>query len=110
MIETVIDALAICLLGAGLILATVGLYGLLRMDDVRSQLHAAGLVTGPAVICVLAASIATGNAETITSAALVIIFVLVTSPLAAHAIAQADHRARLEADAGDDASADEPAS
>ena len=32
----------------GLSLATVGLYGLLRMPDLPRQLHAAGLITGPA--------------------------------------------------------------
>ena len=73
----------------GLLLATVGLYGLLRMPSVFAQLHAAGLVTGPAVVLVLLASFATGSAEIITSAALVLLFVLVTSPLSSHAIAQA---------------------
>ena len=62
------------------------------MPDIFHQLHPAGLVTGPAVILVLLASIATGSAEIITSAALVILFVLVTSPLSTHAIAQAARR------------------
>lgn len=86
---TVVDVLATVLLGLGLLLATIGLYGLLRMPDVFAQLHAAGLVTGPAVVLVLLASVATGRAEIITSAALVLLFVLVTSPLSSHAIAQA---------------------
>ena len=91
-----LDALAIALLALGLLLATIGLYGLLRMPDLFSQLHPAGLVTGPAVILILLASIATGSAETVTSAALVALFVLITSPLSSHAIAQAAYRSDSE--------------
>jgi len=87
--EAVVDAVAVALLGLGLVLATIGLYGMLRMPRIFDQLHAAGLVTGPAVLLVLFASVATGSAEIITSAALVAVFVLITSPLSSHAIAQA---------------------
>ncbi len=84
----VVDGLAVVLLGLGLVLATIGLYGMLRMPRIFDQLHAAGIVTGPAVLLVLFASLATGSAEIITSAALVAVFVLITSPLSSHAIAQ----------------------
>ena len=92
MLGTLLDVLAIAILAAGLTLVTIGLYGLLRKPDVFHQLHAAGLVTGPAVILILLASLASGSAEIITSAALVILFVLITSPLSTHAIAQAARR------------------
>jgi len=95
----ILDVLAIALIGAGLTLATIGLYGLLRMPAIFDQLHAAGLVTGPATLLILLAAIATGSAEIITSAALVFIFVLITAPLSSHAIAQAAYRAR---DLGED--------
>jgi multicomponent Na+:H+ antiporter subunit G len=88
----VLDALGVVLLMLGLLLATIGLYGLLRMPDVFHQVHPAGLVTGPAVILILLASVATRNAEIITSAVLVVVFLLITSPLAGHAIAQAARR------------------
>jgi multicomponent Na+:H+ antiporter subunit G len=84
-----LQALGIALLFLGLVLSTIGLYGMLRRPDIFHQLHAAGLITGPAVILVLLASLGTGVTTIITSAALVIVFVLVTAPLAAHAIAQA---------------------
>jgi multicomponent Na+:H+ antiporter subunit G len=80
------------LLVLGLLLATIGLYGLLRNPDIFHQLHPAGLITGPAVILALLAAVSTRSAEIITSAALVILFVLVTSPLSTHAIAQAARR------------------
>jgi multicomponent Na+:H+ antiporter subunit G len=90
----VLHVLGTLLLGLGLLLATIGLYGLLRMPDIFHQLHPAGLITGPAVILVLLAGVATANAEIITSAILVILFLLVTSPLSTHSIAQAARRRR----------------
>jgi multicomponent Na+:H+ antiporter subunit G len=92
MLDTLLDAVAVGLLALGLGLATVGLFGLLRMPDIFHQLHPGGLITGPAVILVLLASLATSDAETITSAVLVILFLLVTSPLSSHAIANAAYR------------------
>ncbi len=91
---TLLAVLASGLLVLGLSLATIGLYGMLRRRDVFHQLHAAGLVMGPAVILVLLASVGSGSWEIVTSAALVVLFVLVTSPLSGHAIAQAAHRRR----------------
>jgi monovalent cation/proton antiporter MnhG/PhaG subunit len=88
----VLEIVGSVLLLLGLLLATIGLYGLLRMRDVFHQLHPAGLIGGPAVILVLLASVSTGSAEIITSAALVILFVLITSPLSTHAIARAARR------------------
>jgi monovalent cation/proton antiporter MnhG/PhaG subunit len=88
----VLDIVGSVLLLLGLLLATIGLYGLLRMPDIFHQLHPAGLVTGPAVIVVMLASVASRSAEIITSAVLVLLFVLITSPLSAHAIARAARR------------------
>lgn len=92
MFGTLVEVVAIVLLALGLGLATIGLYGLLRKPDIFHQLHAGGLVTGPAVILVLLASLGTGNARIITSAVLVILFVLITSPLSGHAISRAAYR------------------
>lgn len=86
---TVLEVIGLVLLAGGLLLATIGLYGMLRHPEIMEQLHAAGLVTGPAIILVLAGALATHNVEIVTSAVLVILFVLVTSPLSSHAIAQA---------------------
>ncbi|MGN6871658.1 MAG: monovalent cation/H(+) antiporter subunit G [Solirubrobacteraceae bacterium] len=90
-----LDIAGATLLALGLLLATVGLYGMLRKPDIFEQLHAAGLITGPAVILVLLASVATRNLRVITSAILLILFLLITAPLSTHAIAQAAHRRAL---------------
>jgi monovalent cation/proton antiporter MnhG/PhaG subunit len=86
-IETVIGIAGAGLLLLGLTLASIGLYGMLRKPVIFEQLHAAGLVTGSGVILVLLASLASGRAEIVTSAVLVVAFVLVTSSLSIHAIA-----------------------
>ena len=101
MAGALLDALGIALLGLGLALATIGVYGLLRKPDIFHRLHAAGLVTGPAVILVLLASVASRSAEIVTSAAVVVVFVLITAPLSSHAIAQAARN--RSTDAGGDA-------
>ena len=92
MIEGVIGLAGSAVLALGLVLATIGLYGMLRKPSIFEQLHAAGLVTGPGVILVLLASLASGRAEIATSAVLVIAFVLVTASLSTHAIALSAYR------------------
>jgi multicomponent Na+:H+ antiporter subunit G len=89
MIDGILGVAGSAILFLGLTLISIGLYGLLRKPDIFHQLHPAGLITGPAVILVLVASFATGRAETITSAVLVIAFILITSSLSSHAIARA---------------------
>jgi monovalent cation/proton antiporter MnhG/PhaG subunit len=104
MLAALLDAAGIALLVLGLTLATVGLYGLLRMPGIFDQLHALGLITGPSIILILIAALATASAEIITSAALVVVFVLITSPLSGHAIAQAAYHLR-DRETDEDASA-----
>lgn len=106
MVETLVDLLGAVLLFAGLTVATIGLIGMLRRRDLFEQLHAAGLITSAGAILVLLASIATGRSEIITSAVLVIVFVLVTSSLSAHAIASAGVRRYRPALPGDSLGSD----
>ena len=88
------DVVAAGLLMLGLIVITISVYDVLRMPDVYSQLHAAGMATGLGVIAVLMASVLTRDVATITRAALVIVFLLLTAPISSHAIASAAHRWR----------------
>jgi monovalent cation/proton antiporter MnhG/PhaG subunit len=87
-----VDIVAVALLALGLIVTTISLYGVLRMPDVYSQLHASGMASGLGVIAILIASIATRDAALITRAALVATFLLLTAPVASHAIAWAAYR------------------
>lgn len=92
MLESLASGAGVVLLLAGCALATVGLIGMILKPDLFEQLHVAGLVTGPGVILVLLASIGTRNADIITSAILVMVFVLVTSSVSTHVIARAGVR------------------
>ncbi len=89
MLEPLLSGIGVVLLLAGCTLATIGLIGMILKPDLFEQLHVAGLLTGPGVILVLLASVGTGRADIITSAILVTGFVLVTSSISAHVIAQA---------------------
>lgn len=95
MIETILDVAGALLLAAGLLVTSVGVYGVLHMRGLYARLHAAGMATGPGVIAVLLASVAT-NGPTIARAVLIASFMLLTAPLASHAIARAAHIARHE--------------
>lgn len=94
MISTVLDVLGGLLLLAGLSLMTIGLVGVLRLEDTHDQLHAQGLATGPGIIAVLTSSIATENAAIITFAGLAIAFIVLSSPASSHAIARVAHDRR----------------
>jgi monovalent cation/proton antiporter MnhG/PhaG subunit len=52
-------------------------------------------------VLILLSSVATRDLRVVSSAVLLILFLLVTSPLSTHAIAQAAHRSRRTDDAGD---------
>ena len=100
MISIVLDVAGGLLLLTGLTLMTIGLYGVLRLPGPFPRLHAQGLATGPGVIAVLASSIATENAATITFAVLAIVFLVVSSPSSGHAIARAAQGRARKQDGG----------
>ena len=89
MIPIVLDVIGAALLLTGLTLMTVAVYGVLRLPNTYSQLHAQGLATGPGVIAVLTSSLATHNAAIMAAASLAIGFIVLTSPVSGHAIANA---------------------
>jgi nucleotide-binding universal stress UspA family protein/multisubunit Na+/H+ antiporter MnhG subunit len=97
MLDSLLGGVGVILLLGGCTLATIGLYGLILKPDIFEQLHVAGLVTGPAVVLLLLASIGTGRAEIVTSALLIVAFVLVTSSISTHVIAQTAARRYAEA-------------
>lgn len=94
MIDGFVAVLGTVVLFLGLALATIGLVGLFRHRDLFEQLHAAGLISGPGAILVLLASLASGNVAVVTSAVLVVVFILVTSSLSTHVIALAGWQER----------------
>jgi monovalent cation/proton antiporter MnhG/PhaG subunit len=89
---TLLDALSVVLLALGAIVMTISVYGVFRMPDVYTQLHAAGMASGLGAIAILLASMATRDAATISDAVLVIAFLMMTAPISSHAIAWAAYR------------------
>jgi multicomponent Na+:H+ antiporter subunit G len=81
--------LADLLVVLGVLVMTIGVYGVFRMPDIYTQLHAASKAVVLGVIALLVASAATGDAAVIARSALIGIFLLLTTPVAAHVIGRA---------------------
>jgi multicomponent Na+:H+ antiporter subunit G len=73
----------------GLVIVTVGVYGVLRLPDVFTQLHAASKAAFLGILALLLAASLGGDAATIGKSVLVAALLTVTTPVAAHVIAQA---------------------
>ena len=108
-----LELLGVAALVFGLFFCAVGVLGVIRMPDTLTRLHASGKVATLGLFGLLA-----GAALLMPNAALRLLtlglFVLLTSPVATHAIAASDHRRReiaqaleetMQSDADDD---DEP--
>ena len=79
------DALVIL----GLWVMTVGVYGMIRMPDTYTRLHAASKAVFLGVISFCASSAVTGEPAIIYRAILIAAFLLVTTPISAFVIARA---------------------
>jgi multicomponent Na+:H+ antiporter subunit G len=80
-----VDALVIL----GLWVMTVGVYGVIRMPDTYTRLHAASKAVFLGVISFCASSAVTGDPHIIYRAILIAAFLLVTTPISAFVIARA---------------------
>jgi multicomponent Na+:H+ antiporter subunit G len=85
-------AVADALLLSGLALLTVGVYGVVRMPDVYTQLHAASKAGFLGVAALLLSSALEGDAAIAARAVLIVALLTVTTPVAAHAVARAARR------------------
>lgn len=79
------DALVV----TGVAVMTIGVYGLIKMPDIYTKLHAASKSVFLGAIALAAASIATGERDIIFRVALISVFLLLTTPVAAHVMAKA---------------------
>lgn len=80
-----VDAIVIL----GILVMTVGVYGLASMPDIYTKAHAASQAVVFGAIALVATSLATLESAFILRSALIIIILLITTPLSAHAIANA---------------------
>jgi multicomponent Na+:H+ antiporter subunit G len=94
-IDTVLQALGVVLIGLGIVVTAVTVYGVVRMRGLYPRLQAASKASMLGSVAILAASIGTRDGATIARAVVVALFLLLTTPVAAHAIANAAYlRAR----------------
>lgn len=86
--------LADFLVFGGIVVITLGVLGVFRMPDTYTQLHASSKAVVFGVIAVLAAITTGGEPTVVFRVVLVSVFLVLTTPVAAHVIARAAYRHR----------------
>lgn len=79
------DALVIL----GLFVMTIGVYGVIRMPDTYTRLHASSKAVFLGVISFCASSAVTGDPDIIYRTMLIAVFLIVTTPISAFVVARA---------------------
>jgi multicomponent Na+:H+ antiporter subunit G len=75
----------------GLVIVTIGVYGVVRLPDVYTQLHASGKAAFLGVVFLLLAAGLEGDGPILTRVVLITVLLAVTTPVAAHVVGQAAH-------------------
>lgn len=86
----VVDALVL----AGVLLFTLGVYGVSRMRDVYLKLHATSATFVLAFLLVLVGAAIRGGPPIALRAVLIAALLLLTTPISSHAISKAAHQRR----------------
>jgi multicomponent Na+:H+ antiporter subunit G len=86
MITDLTPWIADALVVLGVVVMTVGVYGVIRMPDIYTRLHAASKSVFLGVISLVAASVVTGDADIIARVLLIGAILLLTTPVASHVI------------------------
>jgi multicomponent Na+:H+ antiporter subunit G len=88
--EQLVHVIAGILLGAGAILSIIGAVGILRLPDVFSRMHAAGIIdTAGAGLILSGLMVEAGFTLLSVKLAIIFIFMLYTSPTTTFALARA---------------------
>lgn len=101
MMWSVLTAISAILLISGCIVLLIGAVGLVRFPDFFTRLHAAGVIDTLGLMLVCAGlMIAAGFTMTTIKLALILLFVLFTSPTATHALAKSALHGKLKPQLG----------
>lgn len=87
--DTVLSVAAGVLVVLGLVILTLSVAGIYRMPDVYTEVQATAKGAALGVVTLVLAALLTGDGPIIARAVLIAAFLLVTAPLAAHALARA---------------------
>jgi multicomponent Na+:H+ antiporter subunit G len=85
----VVPWVADALVALGVLVMTVRVYGVVRLPDTYTRLHAASKMVFLGMMPLLFASVLTGNPEIMLHVILIAFFLLVTTPVSAHMIGRA---------------------
>ncbi len=85
MVPWVADALVLF----GVLVMTIGVYGVVRMPDTYTRLHAASKMVVLGVMPLLLASALAGDKGVVMRVILIALFLLVTTPVSSHVVARA---------------------
>ncbi|MGC6485517.1 MAG: monovalent cation/H(+) antiporter subunit G [Candidatus Puniceispirillales bacterium] len=103
----VIHMVAMVLIGLGGLALIVGAIGLVRLPDVYSRIHAAGIIDTAGVALMVLGMILLSPSWLITVKLVLIgIFIFFTSPISGHAIAQVARSSGIEPEARDTTKSD----
>lgn len=91
-VGAVLPWLVDALVGAGLIVMTLGVVGVYRMPDTYAKLHAQSKTAAFGAIALVLAAVLAGRPPASLRGLLIVVFLLLTAPVAAHAIARAAWR------------------
>ena len=90
MIELILNLISAGLLAAGSIFVLIGAFGLIRLPDFYTRLHAAGITdTRGAELILLGLMFQAGLSLVTVKLILISLFIFFTSPTATHAVANA---------------------
>ena len=90
MIELILNLISAGLLAAGSIFVLIGAFGLIRLPDFYTRLHAAGITdTLGAELILLGLMFQAGLSLVTVKLILISLFIFLTSPTATHAVANA---------------------
>jgi multicomponent Na+:H+ antiporter subunit G len=92
-----IELIAYVLLGIGSACALIGAMGIARFPDVYNRIHAnTVIVVGGAILTMIGAGILGGLNIFTIKAIVIAVFLFLTNPVSAHAIARAAHRSGVK--------------
>lgn len=87
--QAMVPYLADALVVLGVLVMTIGVYGVVRLPDAYTRLHAAGKAVVLGVMPLLLASALGGDPDVIPRVILIAFFLLATTPVSAHVIGRA---------------------
>jgi multicomponent Na+:H+ antiporter subunit G len=94
----IVDILSWVCLSGGVFFCLMGGIGLLRFPDFYARVHAAGITdTLGSILIIVGLMLQTGVELNLARLALILLFLLFTSPVAGHAVARSAYEHGLEA-------------